>query len=163
MPIPLIPILTALAAGGSLVPHAAGGMIVTAAGGYVTGTYISTAAIASLMTGATIAATIGTCAALLKGGASTVISSAGIFGTAIRATKLTKSLTSAGILSSTPIAVPLAMGVVVLGTIYILFPIFNLRRKLRPAREGEEIVFTEKEAIIVEAAIKLMPKKNPSA
>ena len=43
MPIPFIPIIAALAAGGTLVPHAAGGMIVTsAAAGYVAGTYLST-------------------------------------------------------------------------------------------------------------------------
>ena len=35
MPLPLVPIIAALAAGGSLVPHAAGGMIVTSAGGYI--------------------------------------------------------------------------------------------------------------------------------
>ena len=45
MPLPLIPIISTLAAGGSLVPHAAGGMIVTSAAGYVAGTYLSTAAI----------------------------------------------------------------------------------------------------------------------
>ena len=40
MPLPLIPIISALAAGGTLVPHAAGGMIVTSAAGYVAGTYL---------------------------------------------------------------------------------------------------------------------------
>lgn len=49
MPLPLIPIITALAAGGTLVPHAAGGMIVTSATGYVAGTYLSTTAIGSLL------------------------------------------------------------------------------------------------------------------
>ena len=53
MPLPLIPIAAALAAGGSLVPHAAGGLIVTATagGGYVAGTYLSTAAVTSLFVG----------------------------------------------------------------------------------------------------------------
>ena len=45
MPIPLIPIISALATGGTLVPHAAGGLIVTGASGYITGTFLSTAAI----------------------------------------------------------------------------------------------------------------------
>jgi hypothetical protein len=40
MPIPLIPIISALAAGGSLVPHATGGLIVTGAGGYIAGTFL---------------------------------------------------------------------------------------------------------------------------
>ncbi len=52
MPLPLIPVISALAAGGTLVPHAAGGMIVTTATGYVTGTYLSTAAIGGLITAA---------------------------------------------------------------------------------------------------------------
>ena len=38
MPIPLIPIIPALLAGGSLVPHAGGGLIVTGVSGYVAGT-----------------------------------------------------------------------------------------------------------------------------
>ena len=38
MALPLIPISAALAAGGTLVPHAAGGMIVSSDGGYVAGT-----------------------------------------------------------------------------------------------------------------------------
>ena len=40
MPLPLIPVISALAAGGWLVPHAAGGLIVTSASGYVAGTYL---------------------------------------------------------------------------------------------------------------------------
>ena len=34
MPLPIV--LAALAAGGTLVPHAAGGLIVTSAGGFIT-------------------------------------------------------------------------------------------------------------------------------
>lgn len=50
MPIPIVPIIAALAAGGTLVPHAAGGLIVTSVSGYVAGTYLSTAAIGGLLT-----------------------------------------------------------------------------------------------------------------
>ena len=50
MPLPLIAIIPALTAGGTLVPHAAGGMIVTSAAGYMAGTYLSTAAITGLPT-----------------------------------------------------------------------------------------------------------------
>ena len=48
--LPLIPVVMALNAGGSLVAHSAGGLIVYSAvsGGYVAGTYISTAALASV-------------------------------------------------------------------------------------------------------------------
>jgi hypothetical protein len=40
MPLPLIPIISALATGSSLVPHAAGGLIVTGASGYITGLFL---------------------------------------------------------------------------------------------------------------------------
>lgn len=52
MPLPLIPVFAALAAGGTLVPHTAGGMIVSSVGGYVAGTYLSTAVIGGLLTAA---------------------------------------------------------------------------------------------------------------
>ena len=45
MPLPII--IAALAAGGTLVPHAAGGLIVSSASGYIAGTYIGTATIAT--------------------------------------------------------------------------------------------------------------------
>jgi hypothetical protein len=54
MPLPLIPVIAALAAGGTLVPHAAGGMIVTSAAGYVAGTYLTTAALGGLFAAASI-------------------------------------------------------------------------------------------------------------
>ena len=65
MPIPLIPIISALATGGTLVPHAAGGLIVTGASGYITGTFLSTAAISGLL--ATASATLGAGALYLSG------------------------------------------------------------------------------------------------
>lgn len=50
MPLPIIPVIAALAASGTLVSHAAGRLIVTmGARGYVAGTYLSSAAIASLI------------------------------------------------------------------------------------------------------------------
>lgn len=50
MPIILVEIISALASGGSLVPHAAGGLIVSGSSGYVANTYLSTAAVSSLIT-----------------------------------------------------------------------------------------------------------------
>jgi hypothetical protein len=77
MPLPLIPIITALAASGGLVPHAAGGMIVTmGASGYTAGTYLSSAAIAPLVTGA--GAVLGAGALTTTGAAGANIGSAGI-------------------------------------------------------------------------------------
>jgi hypothetical protein len=61
MAIPLV--IGALLAGGTLVPHAAGGMIVSGATGYVAGTYLSTTAITSVLSATTATAAIGTVAA----------------------------------------------------------------------------------------------------
>lgn len=159
MPLPLIPIIAALAAGGTLVPHAAGGMIVTAAtGGYIAGTYLSTAAITSLLVTATT--TLGVGAAVVTGAASAIVGSAGIFGTTIGATGITGMLMSAGILPSTPIVVPVAVGTAVLGGSYVTYILFKLKRKLQAVKEGEEIYFKDIEAKIIEAFIKRLSKKD---
>jgi len=159
MPIPLIPIIAALAAGGTLVPHAAGGMIVTAAaGGYVAGTYIGTAAIASLI--ATAGTTVGVGAVIMTGKFAAIVGSAGIFGTTIGASGITGALMSAGILPSAPIAVPVLAGSVVLGFIYTAWHLFKLKLKLQRTVNGEEVIFTEVEAKIVEAIVKLLKKTN---
>lgn len=158
MPIPLIPVIAALAAGGTLVPHAAGGMIVTtAASGYVAGTYLSTAAIASLVTGASAA--LGAGALTLTGATSAIIGSAGIFGTTIGASGLTGMLMSAGILPATPIGVPIAVGGLALGTGYLSYVLLKLRKKLRSPGNGQEVHFTELEAKIIEGVIRRFTKK----
>ena len=160
MPIPLIPVVAALAAGGSLVPHAAGGMIVTAASGYVAGTYLSTTAIASIV--ATATATIGVGAAALSGLLGSVIGSAGIFGTTIGASGLTGLLMSAGIISATPIALPVGIMASVLGSIYIFYILIKLNLKLRSAKDGPEANFTELEAKIIELLVKWLSTKKPA-
>lgn len=158
MPLFLIPIITALAAGGTLVPHAAGGVIVVAAtGGYVAGTYLGTAAIATLIT--TAIATIGVGVAVVTGAASAAIGSAGIFGTTIGASGITGFLMTAGILTSTPIVVPVAVGCVVLGSGYVSYILFKLQRKLRSVKD-EEVQFTATEARIIEALIKRLSKED---
>jgi hypothetical protein len=157
MPLPLIPVIAAFAAGGSLVPHAAGGLIVTGAGGYVAGTYLSSAAVASLVTGA--GAALGVGALTLTGAASAIIGSAGIFGTTLGASGLTGVLMSAGILPATPIGVPIAIGGAAAGAGYLSYLLLKLRRKLRVVREGEEVYFTEIEAKIIEAIIRRFAKK----
>jgi hypothetical protein len=159
MPLPLIPVIAALAAGGSMVPHAAGGMIVTmGASGYVAGTYLSTAAIASLVGAASVA--LGSGSLALAGVASTIIGSAGIFGTTIGATGLTGVLMSVGILPATPVAVPIAIGGAAVGTAYLSYVLVRLRRKLRGNSDGEEIQFTPTEAKIVGALVKRLAAKN---
>jgi hypothetical protein len=159
MPLPLIPIITALAAGGSLVPHAAGGLIVTSASGYVAGTYLSSAAIASLLTGT--GAALGAGALTVTGAAGAIIGSAGIFGTTIGASGLTGVLMSAGILPATPIGIPIAIGTAGIGAGYLSYLLLRLRKKLRAANEGEDVQFTEIEAKIIEAIIRRFAKKAP--
>lgn len=165
MPLPLIPIVSALAAGGTLVPHAAGGMIVTSAAGYVAGTYLSTAAIGGLLAAASTA--LGAGALYLSGVAGSAIGSAGIFGTTIGATGITGALMSAGIISSTPIWVPLAIGGAAVGGAaglgYGGYRLFKLKQKIASTANGEEAQFTETEAKIVESIIERLGKKeNPN-
>lgn len=156
MPIPLI--IAALAAGGTLVPHAAGGLIVTGASGYIAGTFLSTAAISGLLV--TASATLGAGALYLSGAAASIVGSAGIFGTTIGATGITGVLMSAGIISSTPVWVPLAAGGAALGCGYGSYRLFKLRRKLNDTPQGEEAQFSETEAKIIEKIIKRLAKKE---
>jgi len=162
MPLPLIPIVSALAAGGTLVPHAAGGMIVTSAAGYVAGTYLSTAAIGGLLAAASTA--LGAGALYLSGVAGSVIGSAGIFGTTVGATGITGALMSAGIISSTPIWVPLAIGGAAVGGAaglgYGGYRLFRLKQKIGSTPQGGEAQFTETEAKIVENVIRRLVRKE---
>ena len=151
MPLPLIPIITALAAGGSLVPHAAGGMIVTSAAGYVTGTFLSTAVISTIIT--TASTTLGLGALYFTGLATGIIGSAGIFGTTIGASGITGALMSVGIISSTPVWVPIAVGGAALGAGYKSFQFVQFRQKLKLISNGDEAQFTDNEAKIVENLI----------
>ena len=158
MPIPLIPIISALVAGGTLVPHATGGLIVTGASGYVAGTFLSTAAISGLLT--TASATLGAGALYLSGTAASIVGSAGIFGTAIGATGITGALMSAGIISSTPTWVPLAASGAALGCCYGGYRLLKLKYKLKETPEGEEAQFTGTEAKIIEKIIKRLAKNK---
>ncbi len=162
MPLPLVPVIAALVGGGSLVPHAAGGLIVTmGASGYVAGTYLSSTVVASLLTGA--GAILGAGALTLTGAAGAIIGSAGIFGTTFGASGITGLLMSAGILPATPIGVPIAVGGAAVGAGYLSFLLLKLRSKLRSARNGQEVQFTETEAKIIEAIIRRSAKKSDSA
>lgn len=156
MPIPLI--VAALAAGGTLVPHAAGGLIVTGASGYVAGTFLSTAAINGLL--ATATATLGAGALYLSGTAAIIIGGPGIFGTTIGATGITGLLMSAGIISSTPVWVPIAAGGAALGCGYGGYRLLKLRSKLKNTPQGEEAQFSETEAKIIERILKRLAKKG---
>lgn len=106
MPLPLISIIPALAAGSSLVPHAAGGQIVNSAAGYVAKHYLSTAAFTGLSVNGVSA--LGVVVAL--GAATNVIGGAGILGTTIGATGITGALMSACLIASNPVWIPAAIG-----------------------------------------------------
>ncbi|MFS0756520.1 hypothetical protein ABC383_17735 [Noviherbaspirillum sp. 1P10PC] len=162
MPLPLAPVIAALCAGGSLVPHAAGGFIVTAASGYVAGTYLSTTAIISILTIATASA--GGIAAALTGGAAALWGSAGLFGTTIGATGIKGMLMSAGLISSTPVWIPAAAGGALVtgigGTGYLLYHINRLKKKGEGLMPGQEAQFTERDAKLVEKILLALHKRG---
>ncbi|GGO80034.1 hypothetical protein GCM10011348_15820 [Marinobacterium nitratireducens] len=123
----------------------------TASGGYVAGTFLSTAAVNGLL--ATASATFGAGALYLTGATTGIVGSAGIFGTTIGATGITGALMSAGLLSSTPVWVPIAGGTAALGCTYIGYKLYKLRHKLITTPDGEEAIFTEDEAKMIEKVI----------
>ncbi|MEH6626598.1 MAG: hypothetical protein V7739_09140 [Motiliproteus sp.] len=179
MPIPLIPVIAALTAGGTIVPHAAGGLIVTnAAVGYVAGTYLSTSAITGLIAttsallgvgvgvgaGASASASASAAALYLSETTAAIVGSSGVFGTTIGASGIKGALMSAGAISSTPVWVPIAIGsAVVTLAISCGLPLrrfLKLRNKLNRAPEGEEMAFTEDEAKAIEVFIKRLVQKG---
>ena len=161
MPLPLIPVFAALAAGGTLVPHAAGGMIVSSVGGYVAGTYLSTTAIGGLLTATSTI--LGGGALYLSGAAAGIIGTAGIFGTGIGATGITGALMSVGIIAATPIWAPLAIGGAAAGGAaglgYGGYRIFKLKQKINSASKDVEVQFTDVDAKIIEKVINRLSKR----
>ena len=140
MPLPLIAIIPALTAGGTLVPHAAGGMIVTSAAGYMAGTYLSTTAITGLIAAAS--ASLGAGALFLTEAAGSIIGSAGVFVTTVGASGITGVLMSAGIIASTPIWVPAVIGGAVggaaIGCGHGGYRLHKLKKKLSSSLSGDE-------------------------
>ncbi len=152
--------MSALAAGGTLVPHATGGLIVSGASGYIAGTFLSTAAINGLLGIATT--TLGAGALYLSGATASIIGSAGIFGTSIGSTGITGILISAGIISSTPIWIPVVTGGVAIGAAKVAICIFKLKHKVSRPTKGREVKFSKTEAQIIEKIIKRLAKKKRS-
>lgn len=176
LPVPLIPIVAALNAGGHLVAHSAGGLIVYSAttSGYVAGTYISTAGLASFMTGTVVVA--GTTGAAVVSGAAiwaygtaagavtSLIGGAGLFGTTIGATGITGVLMSWGVLDSVPILVPVFLGSLLLclfsAALFQAILFRRLRRKAVSTPEGQEAKFSKLEAKFAERFIKSASKPH---
>lgn len=163
MAIPLIPIIYALMAGGTLVPHAAGGMIVTSAAGYIAGTYLSTSAIASLLTTAGAGTGLALVGTTLKGvfGKTLARTATVPVATGVAATTEGAAAGVASVLGS-PALVAVTTGVAVLGLGYSVYRLYNLKRKVDSVPEGEEAQFTETEAKTVPKIIKRLAKKEGS-
>ncbi len=162
MAFPLIPIVTALAAGGTLVPHAAGGMIVTAAGGYVAGTYLSTVAIGGVLAVATAAVGSGLALAVsaAKGVIGASLARAAVPTLAGTAT-LTGGAASAGVVSllTAPVWLSLTTGGVALGLGYGVYRIAKLKQKATQTPAGVEAQFSDADANLVELVIKRLAKQ----
>lgn len=159
MPFPLVAVASALAAGGSLVPHAAGGMIVTGAGGYVAGTYLSTAAIAGLL-GTATATVSGTALSAVAAVKSGVLGGGAAASAAGGATGANGALMSVGVLSAAKVAGPLVAGGVLLIVGYYGYRVLRLTGKANAVRRGQEVHFTESEARLLEGVIKRLPTKE---
>ena len=161
MPLPIIPVISALSAGGTLVPHAGGGMIVTSATGYVAGTYLSTTAIGGIV--ATASASLGAVAIYLTGVAGTIIGGVGIFGTTVGATGITGFVMSIGVLPATPIWIPIVIGVTLLILAILLgyggYRFYKLEKKIRSSRNGEEAEISESEAKFLERIFRRFGKR----
>ena len=160
MPIPLIPVVTAILAGGALVPHAAGGLIVTSAAGYVAGTYLSTIVVAGIMTavGAGAIASVGTLTAfasrmLAKTAVTSAVATTGVTATGTAAV-------ATGVLSLAPALLSLTAALTVLGLGYRAYQFYELQSKVSKSPEGHEVVFTEDEAKLFEDVIKSVAKKD---
>lgn len=118
---------------------AAGGSIVTGVSGYMAGTYLSTAAIGGLIT--TASATLGLGAMFLSDATASIIGSAGIFRTTIGASGITGILMSAGIISSTPVWVPIAISGATLGGGHGGYRLLKLWQKINATPDGKEAKF----------------------
>lgn len=163
MPIPLVPVIAALAAGGTLVPHAAGGMIVTSAAGYVAGTYLSTSAIAGLIAGtsATAGAALTLAFCYVRGIVGNTLARTAASTVAVTSVGTgTAAATGAANFLTGPIGIFVTAGMAALGIVYGIYRLAKLRGKLESNFAGEEAQFTDKEARIVESIIKRIAKKT---
>jgi len=161
MPLPIIVIIQALYAGGTLVAHSSGGFIVTAAGSYIASTFISTSALAAYLAaaGLTTVAGIGTLI-----GISGIIGSAGLMGSSLGATGFTAVFMRWGIINSTPSWIPILIIGAAAGLIFmLLWSAYKYRKTIKrifSAKDGEEVIFTEKEAKMVQKLLVITYKKQ---
>lgn len=149
--------------------HSSGGLIVlSSTGSYVAGTYISTAALASFLTGTAVVYTAGAATLVVStfslaystavGAGIALVGTAGWFGTTLGATGLTGLLMRWGILPATPVWVPVVLGVAILGFIIVFGWLLarrvrRLKDKITNTPNNEEAQFTKREARLVEKMI----------
>jgi hypothetical protein len=78
--------------------------------GYIAGTYLSTYTIGSIITTA-----FGATAVFASIAVGSMIGGAGMFGTVVGSTGITGALMSAGLIASTPLWIPVDIGVAIIG------------------------------------------------
>lgn len=160
IPAALLPMLPSLVPSASIVAHSSGGLILTSANGYMAGTLISTSMIQGVFASLSI---VGAASLYVTGALAAIWGSAGIFGTTIGASGIKGFLMATGMISSTPVWLPLAcISATGIAISTALLPMIRLFRKLKAAPEGEEILFTSIEAQIIGHVLKQLAKRNPS-
>jgi hypothetical protein len=148
VPIPFIAIAEAIACGAGVVGHSSGGLIFSGASGYIAGTFISTAALGQLLW--SFAAVCAAALGWLVGIPALVIGGPGLFGSTLGATGLTGLLMKAGIISSTPIWVVLAILLLPLLALFGLWRWWRLVKRVSNAAPGAELMFSKSEARFVQ-------------
>ena len=170
MAIPLV--VSALLAGGVLVPHAAGGLIVSSSAGYVAGTYLSTTAIAGILGAAATSAGAGVAVATGVGrsvltrffttqAATTVVGTTTVATGTAAATVGVETAVGAvtGFLSSPALAY-IATGCAIASIGYGAHKFLKLKQKLNSVSKSQEVQFTEGEAKIIELIIRRQAKST---
>ena len=159
IPVALLPILSNLASGASIVAHSSGGLILSGANGYVAGTLISTSIIQAAFASLGI---VGAASLYVTGALAAIWGSAGIFGTTIGASGIKGFLMATGLVSSTPVWLPLVcIGATGIALFTAFLPMIRLVRRLKATPEGQEAVFTPREAQMIEHVLKRLAKRRP--
>lgn len=113
---------------------------------------MSAAAICGLLTATSTV--LGACALCLSGVAGRIIGSAAIFGTRIGESGITAGLMPVGIITATPILVPIAVDGAAVGGVaglgYGGYKLFKLTQKIHRTAQCEEALFTDQEATAIE-------------
>ncbi len=132
-------------------------MIVTSASGYVAGTYLSTAAVAALVTGATVSigASAAVAFAVMKGiVGSALVRLAGPAAAATVSGTGAASTTGALTIVSGPVGLWISAVLAALGIIYGAYRVHTFKKKLNTFVGGREAQFTESEVQMFEKIIR---------